>query len=183
MTYTADFPVPDRWWIADAEGTPPRESSRYERARLASFAVQGATTTSAVSAPADSRDLDEGEHDQVPPHAVDHPGRDAALTPAQRSAAVHAHLQAAMPQEYAEGRTTDPETWTTSPERLAALAKLTATTEARNRALAEAEAHHRAIEEREFPLTDPATPGGQRRQEHEQQRQQPDPGQGQGLRP
>ncbi|MFE2045311.1 MobF family relaxase [Streptomyces sp. NPDC059477] len=198
MTYTADFPVPDRWWIADAEGTPPRESSRYERARLASLAVQGAirdariradtateatTTTSAVSAPADSRDLDEGEHDQVPPHAVDHPGRDAARTPAQRAAAVHAHLQAAMPQEYAEGRTTDPETWTTSPERLAALAKLTVTTEARNRALAEADAHHRAIEERESPLTDPATPGGQRRQEHEQQRQQPGPGQGQGLRP
>ncbi|MFD5791023.1 hypothetical protein ACFWH1_30915 [Streptomyces sp. NPDC127037] len=27
MTCTADFPVPDRWWIAPVEGTPPRESS------------------------------------------------------------------------------------------------------------------------------------------------------------
>lgn len=36
---------------------------------------------------------------RYPPHAVDHPGRDAALTPAQRAAAVQAHQQAAMPEE------------------------------------------------------------------------------------
>ncbi|MGW8702814.1 hypothetical protein ACWGOK_38890 [Streptomyces eurythermus] len=86
MTYTADFPVPHRWWIAPAEGTPPRESSRCEWARLASLAVQNAirdariradtataneATTSAVSAPADHRDL-EGETASAP-HTVDPP--------------------------------------------------------------------------------------------------------------
>ncbi|MFF8931536.1 hypothetical protein ACF1AO_30205 [Streptomyces longwoodensis] len=101
MTYTADFPVPHRWWIAPAEGTPPRESNRYERARVASLAVQNAmrdariraatatateAATSAASAPADHLDL-EGETASAP-HAVDHPGRDAALTPAQRAAAI-----------------------------------------------------------------------------------------------
>ncbi|MEU2135361.1 hypothetical protein [Streptomyces sp. NPDC018352] len=33
--------------------------------------------------------------------------RDAALAPAQRAVAVHVRQQAAMPQEYLEGRTTD----------------------------------------------------------------------------
>ncbi|MEU5085008.1 MULTISPECIES: hypothetical protein [Streptomyces] len=128
MTYTADFPVPHRWWIAPAEGTPPRESSRCERARLASLAVQNAirdariradtataneATTSAVSAPADHRDL-EGETASAP-HTVDHPGRAAALTPVQRAAAVQAHQQAVMPEEYLEGRTTDPATWLRTP--------------------------------------------------------------------
>lgn len=42
---------------------------------------------------------DQGEHDQEPPHAVDHSDRDAALPPKQRADAVHAHQQAAMPQE------------------------------------------------------------------------------------
>ncbi len=40
--YTADFTEPDRWWIAGAGGKPPRESSRYERARIASLAVRNA---------------------------------------------------------------------------------------------------------------------------------------------
>ncbi|MFE0420960.1 hypothetical protein [Streptomyces sp. NPDC058953] len=66
-----------------------------------------------------------------------------------------------MPQEYAEGRTTDPETWTTSPERLAALAKLTATTEARSRALADGELAG--------PAAEPAV--GPRRQGHGHEQQ------------
>ncbi|WP_191134251.1 hypothetical protein [Streptomyces sp. col6] len=122
MTYTADFPLPHRWWAAPAQGASPRESSRYERARLASLAVQNAirdariradtateaaTTTLTVFTPADHRDL-EGATASAP-HAVDHPGRDTALTPAQRSAAVRAHQQAAMP-EAADGpdRQADP---------------------------------------------------------------------------
>ncbi|POG43096.1 hypothetical protein BV881_33730 [Streptomyces sp. ZL-24] len=36
-----------------------------------------------------------------------------------------------MPQEYLEGRTTDPETWITSPRNLAHLAALTRAAEAR----------------------------------------------------
>jgi hypothetical protein len=147
MTYTADFPVPNRWWIAPAEGTPPRESSRYERARVASLAVQNAirdariradtataneATTLALSAPADHRDL-EGETASAP-HAVDHPGRDAALTPAQRAAAVQAHQEAAMPEEYLEGRTTDPATWLRTPKNLDRLAAFTRATDTRRRA-------------------------------------------------
>lgn len=42
LFYTADFAEPDRWWIAGADGKPPRESSRYERVRVASLAVQNA---------------------------------------------------------------------------------------------------------------------------------------------
>ncbi|MFF9819786.1 hypothetical protein [Streptomyces sp. NPDC014006] len=38
----ADFTEPEPWWIAGADGKPPRESSRYERARVASLAVQNA---------------------------------------------------------------------------------------------------------------------------------------------
>ncbi|MEV6549284.1 hypothetical protein AB0M57_11285 [Streptomyces sp. NPDC051597] len=189
MTYTADFPVPNRWWVAPAEGTPPRESSRYERARVASLAVQNAirdariradtatvneattTSASAVSAPADHRYL-EGETASAS-HAVDHPGRAAALTPAQRAAAVQAHQHAAMPEEYLEGRTTDPATWLRTPknlDRLAAYARA-------------AETRRRAMEDRKAPAADPAGPVDGRRQEREQQCQQPDPGQGQGLRP
>ncbi|MEU2026703.1 relaxase domain-containing protein [Streptomyces sp. NPDC016469] len=104
MTYTADFPLPHRWWIAPAQSAPPRESSRYERARVASLALQNAirdariradtatateATASAFSASAGHRDL-EGATASAP-HAVDHPGRDTALTPAQRAAAVQAH--------------------------------------------------------------------------------------------
>ncbi|MGW7283326.1 MobF family relaxase [Streptomyces sp. NPDC054844] len=54
--YTADFPEPDPWFIAGADGKPPRESSRYERARVASLAVRnaihGARTTTAGQADA-----------------------------------------------------------------------------------------------------------------------------------
>ncbi|MFF3489425.1 relaxase domain-containing protein [Streptomyces sp. NPDC002701] len=183
ISYTADFPVPHRWWIAPAQGTPPRESSRYERARVASLAVQNAirdarirsdaateASTSAVSAPADHRDL-EGEMASAP-HAVDHPGRDAALTPAQRAAAVQAHQQAAMPAEYLEGRTTDPATWLHTLKNLDRLAAVTRAADIRRR----------TMEDRKAPAADPASAVDQHRQEHEQQRQQPDPGQGQGFR-
>lgn len=140
LSYTADFAWPSRWWIAGSDGKPPRELTRYERARVASLALQNAiraaltapparaeppvATTSAASPPA-------GDHDQAAPHGVDHPGRVAAQTPAQRAAAIHAHQQAAMPQEYLEGRTTDPATWLTSPQNLARLAAFTRASEAR----------------------------------------------------
>ncbi|MBQ0867360.1 MobF family relaxase [Streptomyces sp. RK75] len=181
ISYTADFPVPPRWWIAPAAGTPPRESSRYERAQFASLAVQNAfrdariraDTANGATAPASSepRDL-EGETASAP-HVVDHPGRDFALTPAQRAAAVQVHQQAAMPKEYLEGRTTDPATWLRTPKDLDRLAAFTRAASARRR----------AMEDRQAPATDPASPVDQHRQEHEQQRQQPDPGQGQGLQP
>ncbi|MEN2423703.1 hypothetical protein AABB02_37025 [Streptomyces rimosus] len=82
----------------------PAPRTRYERARAASLAAQNAIRA-ARTAPA-ARD----NHDQteLAPRGVDHPDRDAALTPAQRAAAVHVHQQAAMPEEYLEGRTTDP---------------------------------------------------------------------------
>jgi conjugative relaxase-like TrwC/TraI family protein len=147
MTYTADFPVPNRWWIAPAEGTQPRESSRYERARVASLAVQNAirdariradtataneATTSASSVPADHRDL-EGKTASAP-HAVDHSGRCVALSPAQWAAAVQAHQQAAMPEEYLEGRTTDPVTWLRTPKNLDRLAAFVRAADTRRRA-------------------------------------------------
>ncbi|WP_445398763.1 relaxase domain-containing protein [Streptomyces sp. LE64] len=197
ITYTADFPWPARWFIAATNGKPPRSATRYERAQVASLALQNAIRTARTTPPArngapaattppphtGNRHDDRPAAD--PPHAVDHPGRDTRLTPAQRAAAIHTHLQAAMPQEYAEGRTTDPATWTTAPERLAALAKLTAATEARKRSLAEADTGRRARAEGELPgpAADPET--GPRRQEHEQQRHQPGPGQdqGRGVRP
>lgn len=74
MTYTADFPLPHRWWIAPAEGRPPRDSSRYERARVASLAVQNAIRDARIRADLAAT---EGETASAP-HAVDHPGRDAA---------------------------------------------------------------------------------------------------------
>ncbi|MFF7189609.1 MobF family relaxase [Streptomyces sp. NPDC008222] len=141
LFYTADFAEPDRWWIAGTDGKPPRESSRYERARVASLAVQNAIRAARTS-PVAARDdapaagHTENHHDQAsdPPHAVDHPGRDAVLTPAQRAAAVQAHQQAAMPEEYLEGRTTDPATWLRTPENLERLAAFTRTANARRRA-------------------------------------------------
>ncbi|MEU3550646.1 MobF family relaxase [Streptomyces longwoodensis] len=141
LFYIADFAEPDRWWIAGADGKPPRESSRYERARVASLAVQNAIRA-ARTLPAAARDdapaavHTEDHHDQAsdPPHAVDHPSRDAALTPAQRAAAVQAHQHAAMPEEYIEGRTTDPATWLRTPENLERLAAFTRTANARRRA-------------------------------------------------
>ncbi|GAA2262372.1 hypothetical protein GCM10010232_62430 [Streptomyces amakusaensis] len=155
ITHTADFAGPDRWFIAGADGKPPRESTRYERAKVAGLALQnairaariapGAQDAAATASTAAHTGHDHhGDRAADPPHAVDQPGRDAVLAPAQR-AAVHAHLQAAMPQEYAEGRTTDPETWTTSPERLAFLAKLAADAEARSRSLAEAAVGRRDV--------------------------------------
>lgn len=162
LFYTADFTEPDRWWIAGTDGKPPRESSWYERARVASLAVQNAiraARTTPAATPAD--------HDTDPPHGVDRPGRDAALTPAQRAAAVHAQQQAAMPEEYLEGRTTDPETWMRTPANLERLAAITRAADARRR----------AVEDREFPApaADPVDP---RRQEREQQHPQPGPSQG-----
>lgn len=146
LSYTAEFTSPSRWWVAGSDGKPPRESTRYERAKVASLALQNAIRTALTAPPA----RDEapaatasavlpptGDHDQSAPHGVDHPGRAAAQTPAQRAAAIHAHQQAAMPQEYLEGRTTDPETWITSPQNLAHLAALTRAAEARGRTVEE----------------------------------------------
>lgn len=91
LNYTADFVWPRRWWIAGADGRPPRESSRYERARVASLAVQNAVraartapvvpdgTPAATGTATLTERYDQGEHDQEPPHAVDHSDRDAAL--------------------------------------------------------------------------------------------------------
>ncbi|MCZ0983793.1 relaxase domain-containing protein [Streptomyces diastatochromogenes] len=148
VTYTADFTWPTRWWIADTDGKPTRESSRYERARLASLALQNAIRDARIAAPLTrdgapaataSATAHTSDHDQTAaaPHAVDHPGRDAALTPAQRAAAVHAHQQAAMPEEHLEGRTTDPATWLHTPKNLARLAAFTKAAEARARTIAD----------------------------------------------
>lgn len=67
------------------------------------------------------------------------PGPDTALTPAQRAAATHAHQQAAMPEEYLEGRTTDPVTWLRTPENLERLAAFTRAARDRRRAIEEGE--------------------------------------------
>ncbi|MER7497970.1 MobF family relaxase [Streptomyces pharetrae] len=141
LFYTADFTEPDRWWIASTDGKPPRESSRYERARVASLAVQNAIRAARTppaaareDAPAAGHTEDHQDQASDPPHAVDHPGRDAVLTPAQRAAAVQAHQQAAMPEEHLEGRTTDPATWLRTPENLERLAAFTRTANARRRA-------------------------------------------------
>lgn len=181
--YTADFAEPDPWWIAGTDGKPPRAATRYERARVASLAVRNAIRaartppTGQDDAPAASAAAHPGDphHDQAsePPHAVDHPGRDAALTLAQRAAAVQAHQQAAMPDEYLGGRTTDPATWLRTPENLERLAAFTRTANARRR----------VMEGREVPAADTASPVDQRRQEHEQQHRQSGQGQGQGLQP
>ncbi|MEV7683196.1 MobF family relaxase [Streptomyces sp. NPDC088341] len=166
--YTADFAEPEPWWIAGTDGKTPRESSPYERARVASLAVRNvirAARTPAASVPAAAH-TDDPHHDQAsdPPHAVDHPGRDAALTPAQRAAAVQAHQQAALPQ--LEGRTTDPATWLRTPENLKRLAALTREADARRRAVADLEENATAAEPRNQP-----------------QHQQPGPGAGRGPAP
>ncbi|MFJ4972707.1 MobF family relaxase [Streptomyces sp. NPDC088755] len=147
LTYTADFAWPHRWWIAGTDGKPPRESSRYERARVASLALQNAIRDARIlssvrdEAPAATASAatraDDQNHDQAAPHAVDHPDRDAALTPAQQATAVHVHQQAAMPEEYLEGRTTDPATWLYTPKNLARLAAFTVASEARSRIIAD----------------------------------------------
>ncbi|MER8235120.1 MobF family relaxase [Streptomyces sp. NPDC094049] len=182
LSYTADFAWPKRWWIAAADGTPPRESSRYERALVASLAVQNtirdARTAGPDGAPAAtgtaalSGHHDQGERDPAPPHAVDHSGREAALTPKQRAEATQAHLQAAMPEEHLEGRTTDPATWLRTPENLERLAAFTRAADARRRA-----------HENKKPPPAPDIPVDDRRQEHEQRHQQPGHGQGHGPRP
>ncbi|MFD5372802.1 relaxase domain-containing protein, partial [Streptomyces sp. NPDC127103] len=142
LTYTADFAWPHRWWIAGTGGKP-RESSRYERARVASLALQNAIRDARIlsgardEAPAATASAaahaDDHNHDQAAPHGVDHPDRTAALTPAQRAAAVQAHQLAAMPEAYLQGRTTDPGTWLRTPENLNRLAALTRATDARRR--------------------------------------------------
>jgi hypothetical protein len=164
LSYTAEFTPPSRWWVAGTDGKPPRESTRYERARVAGLALQNAIRAALTAPPA----RDEapaatasaalppaGEHDQAAPHGVDHPGRAAARTPAQRAAAVHVHQQAAMPQEYLEGRTTDPATWITSPRNLAHLATLTRAAEARGRMVEEqAEQTRHAHQAKQAPAAD-----------------------------
>ncbi|MFJ5787936.1 MobF family relaxase [Streptomyces hydrogenans] len=147
LTYTADFAWPTRWWIAGTDGKPPRESSRYERARLASLVLQNAIRDARIAPPprdgapaataSATAHTGDHHHDQTTaaPHAVDHPDRAAALTPAQRAAAVHAHQQAAMPEEHLEGRTTDPATWLHTPKNLARLAAFTQAAEARARTI------------------------------------------------
>lgn len=170
LFYEADFAEPDRWWIVGADGKPPRESSRYERARVASLAVQNAIRSSRPAHAA--QDDAPAATASDAPHAVDHLDRDARLTPAQRAAAVHAHQQAAMPEEYLEGRTTDPATWLRTPENLDRLAAFTRAAKARRRAIEKGEIP--------APAADPAGPVDRRRQEHEQH-QQPGPGPGQSL--
>ncbi|MDG9688315.1 MobF family relaxase [Streptomyces sp. DH18] len=149
---TADFTEPDRWWIAGTGGKLPRESSRYERARVASLVVRNARPAPAQDdAPAANTSATantDHHHDQTSdaPHTVDRPGREAALTPAQRAAAIHAHQHAALPEEYLEGRTTDPATWLRTPENLDRLAAITRAANARRR----------AINNGQTPATEPA---------------------------
>lgn len=177
LTYTADLAWPHRWWVAGVDGKPPRESSRYERAQVASLALQNAIRDARIlvgardEAPAATTSAAAGavdHQDQAAPHAVDHPGRAAALTPAQRAAAVHAHQQAAMPEEYLEGRTTDPATWLYTPKNLALLAAFTQASEARGRLIADGA-------QPKQPAKDAADPA--RQQQHPKQ---PDQGRGAG---
>ncbi|MGW1506031.1 hypothetical protein ACWCQW_47550 [Streptomyces mirabilis] len=132
ITYTADFRRPARWWIAGTNGKQPRASTRYERARVASLALQDAIRA-ARTAPAPPPDSA-----AAAVHGADHDQDQAAApTPAQRAAAFHAHQQVAMPgqldpfaagaddvTEPMEGRTTDPATWMRTPENLNRLAAL-----------------------------------------------------------
>lgn len=166
ITYTADFSWPARWWIAGTDGKPPRAATRYERARVASLAVQDAIRAARI-APGAVRDDIPAVTASAAAHADGHPDRDAALPPAQRAASVHVHQQAAMPQESPEGRTTDPATWLRTPENLDRLAAVTRAANARRRAI-------EAIEDQELPAP-PATPADLHRREHEQQHQQSGP--------
>ncbi|MGW6360304.1 hypothetical protein ACWFR5_35355 [Streptomyces sp. NPDC055092] len=169
LTYTADFSWPERWWIAGTDGKPPRASTRYERARVASLTLQNAIRA--------ARAASVGAWDGAPAatalakaitYVVRHPVRDATLTPS--AAAVHAHQQAAMPERL-EGRTTDPATWVHSPQNLSRLAAFER----------EANTRRRVIEDRELQASAAAAePADQHRQEHEQQ---PDTGPAPGVRP
>jgi len=71
LTYTADFPWPARWWIAGTDGKPPRAATRYERARVASLALQNAIRT-ARTAPAATRDEAHAATASAAAHADDH---------------------------------------------------------------------------------------------------------------
>ncbi|MEE1928812.1 hypothetical protein V1J52_11535 [Streptomyces sp. TRM 70351] len=184
LTYTADFTRPHRWWIAGTDGKPPRAASRYERAKVASLALQNAIRAALTTPPARGAapaatapaEPPTGEHDQVAPHGVGHPGRAAARTPARRAAAVHAHQQAAMPQEYLEGRTTDPATWMTSPQNLARIAALTRAAQARSRTVEEqADRTKHAYQAKQDPAADAGS------QQHHTA--QPDQGRGVGPDP
>ncbi|MFF0837655.1 MULTISPECIES: MobF family relaxase [unclassified Streptomyces] len=171
LTYTADFAGPARWWIAGADGKPPRTATRYERAKVASLAMQNAIRATRT-APAAALTDHHGQAADVR-YGANHPRRDAVLTPAQRTIAVNARHQAAMPEEgYLKGRTTDPETWMRTPanlERLAAIARA-------------ADSRRRALEDREVPApaADPVDP---RRQEHEEQHPQSRHGRGRDIQP
>ncbi|MEV6383147.1 MobF family relaxase [Streptomyces sp. NPDC051773] len=159
LSYTADFARPIRWWIAGTDGKPPRESSRYERARVASLALQNAIRA-ALTAPPAVRD--------EAPAATAPATQPVGETAAQRAAAIQAHQQAAMPQEYLEGRTTDPATWMTSPQNLARIAAHTRAAEARGRLVEE-----QADQTKQAQPAPAADPGSQ---QHHTPR--PDPGRG-----
>ncbi|MEU5958726.1 hypothetical protein [Streptomyces sp. NPDC047525] len=110
----------------------------------------------------------------VAPHGVDHSGRDAALTRAQKAAAVHDHQQAAMPEEHLEGRTTDAATWLRTPESLDRLAAFTR----------EAEARRRDVQDHADRAAPPTTrPDAAHRPGHEQHRHDGGPGPAPGARP
>ncbi|WP_437035175.1 hypothetical protein [Streptomyces sp. enrichment culture] len=158
LTYIAGFVWPGCWRIAGAGGKPPRAVTRYERAKIASItawnAIRAARTTGARDdTPITTAPTDHHDRAAEASHGVDHPGRDAALTQTQRAAAVHAHQQAVMPQEYLEGHMTDPVTWMRTPARPGAAHR-------RPRA---ADARRRTTEDRELP----APAADPRRQEHE----------------
>ncbi|MER6523046.1 hypothetical protein ABT246_40325 [Streptomyces sp. NPDC001553] len=103
---------------------------------------------------------------------ANHPGRAATLTPEQRAGAIHAQQQAAMPQEYLEGRTTDPATWMTSPQNLARIAALTRAAEARSRTVEE------QADQTKQATQAPAADAGRQQQRHPTA--QPDQGRGPG---
>ncbi|MEU0219074.1 MobF family relaxase [Streptomyces sp. NPDC006265] len=160
LSYTADFAWPIRWWIAGTDGKPPRESSRYERARVASLALQNAIRAALTDPPAVRDEAPAATAPATPP---------GGETAAQRAAAIQAHQQAAMPQEYLEGRTTDPATWMTSPQNLARIAAHTRAAEARGRMVEE-----QADQTKQAQPAPAADPGSQQR--HHTPR--PDPGRG-----
>lgn len=79
-----------------------------------------------------------------------------------------------MPQEYLEGRTTDPATWATSPQNLARIAAITRASEARGRTVEEQADQTRQVEQAK--QTPAADTGGQQRHPTTQ----PDEGRGAG---
>lgn len=150
LSYTADFAWPTRWWVAGTDGKPPRVSTRYERARVASLALQNAihaaraTPVEAQVATASNSRLDR-------PAA----GRDR---------------QQAATAELLEGRTTDPESWLYTSENLNRLAAFDRAADVRRSAYAK---RQQTLSER---VTDKARPAGQ--QHHHPTR--PDQGRGTG---